>query len=122
MMAVFGPTAGRYYTDVTCWVPPKHFIRGEWFVGIAALTGLVWVFCDAAGLGSWWSSGIAFAVGFTVRLLALCLGWEEPLAKEPAGVYQHSDGRPLLGRKVKGKSRRELRDPGACHGKASCTR
>jgi hypothetical protein len=25
-------------------------------------------------------------------------------------VYQHSDGRPLLGRKLKGKSQRELRD------------
>ena len=27
-------------------VPPKQFIRGEWFVGIALLTGLIWVICD----------------------------------------------------------------------------
>ena len=27
-------------------------------------------------------------------------------------LYQHSDGRPLLGRKLKGKSQRELRDLG----------
>jgi hypothetical protein len=47
-----------------------------------------------------------------VRVLALFRGWEEPLAKEPAGVYQHSDGRPLLGRKLKGKSQRELPDLG----------
>ena len=111
-LAVIGPTAGRWYNDVSSGVPPKQFIRGEWFVAIAALTGLVWVICDAAGLNAWWSAGISFAVGFTVRLLALYRGWEEPLAKEPAGVYQHSDGRPLLGRKIAGKSRRELHDLG----------
>jgi uncharacterized membrane protein YeiH len=111
-MAVIGPTAGRWYIDVSSGVPPKQFIRGEWFVSIAALTGLVWVICDAAGLGAWWSAGISFVIGFTVRVLALYRGWEEPLAKEPAGVYQHSDGRPLLGRKIAEKSQRELRDLG----------
>ena len=111
-LAVIGPTAGRWYIDVSSGVPPKQFIRGEWFVTIAAFTGLIWVICDAAGLNAWWSAGISFAVGFTVRLLALYRGWEEPLAKEPAGVYQHSDGRPLLGRKIAGKSQRELRDLG----------
>ena len=111
-LAVIGPTAGRLYIDVCSGVPPKQFIRGEWFVTIAALTGLVWVICDAAGLNAWWSAGISFAVGFTARLLALYRGWEEPLAKEPKGVYQHSDGRPLLGRKLAGKSQRELHDLG----------
>jgi uncharacterized membrane protein YeiH len=111
-MAVIGPTAGRWYIDVSSGVPPKQFIRGEWFVTIAALTGLVWIICDAGGLNTWWSAGISFVIGFTVRLVALYLGWEEPLAKEPAGVYQHSDGRPLLGRKIAGKSQRELKDLG----------
>jgi uncharacterized membrane protein YeiH len=111
-LAVVGPTAGRWYIDVSSGVPPKQFIRGEWFVTIAAFTGLVWVICDAAGLNTWWSTGIAFVVGFTVRVIALYRGWEEPLAKEPAGVYQHSDGRPLLGRKIAGKSARELHDLG----------
>ena len=55
---------------------------------------------------------VAFVVGYTVRVLALWYAWEEPLAREPTGVYQHSDGRPLLGRKLKGKSKRELRDLG----------
>jgi hypothetical protein len=45
-------------------------------------------------------------------MIALYRAWEEPLAKEPAGVYQHSDGRPLLGRKLAGKSEREMRDLG----------
>ena len=110
-MAVIAPTAGRWYIGVSSGVPPKQFIRGEWFVSIAALTGAVWLICDAAGLGTWWSVGISFVIGFTVRLLALYQGWEEPLAKEPAGVYQHSDGR-LLGRKIAGKSQRELHDLG----------
>jgi uncharacterized membrane protein YeiH len=112
LLAVIGPTAGRYYIDITSGVPPKQFVRGEWFVGIAALTGLVWVLCDWAGLNTWASAGVAFVIGFTVRVLALYRGWEEPLAREPAGVYQHTDGRPLLGRKLKGRSMRELRDLG----------
>ena len=111
-IAVIGPTAGRYYIDITCGVPPKQFIRGEWFVSIAMLTGAVWIACDAAGLGTWASTVISFVIGFTLRMTALYRGWEEPLAKEPTGVYQHSDGRPLLGRKIKGKSVREMRDLG----------
>ena len=111
-LAVIGPTAGRWYVDVSCGVPPKQFIRGEWFVSIALLTGIVWVICDAAGLNTWWSAGISFVVGYTLRVLALYRGWEEPLAKEPTGVYVHDDGRPLLGRKLAGKSRRELKDLG----------
>ena len=41
-LGVVGPTAGRYYIDLTSGVPPKQFIRGEWFVAIAALTAMVW--------------------------------------------------------------------------------
>jgi uncharacterized membrane protein YeiH len=111
-IAVIGPTAGRWLVDVSCGVPPKQFIRGEWFVLTALLTGAVWVACDAAGLTSWPSALISFAVGFTFRVTALYVGWEEPLAKEPAGVYQHSNGRPLLGRKIMGKSVREMQDLG----------
>jgi uncharacterized membrane protein YeiH len=112
VIAVIGPTAGRYYIDITSGVPPKQFIRGEWFVTMALLTGAIWLVCYAAGLGTWASAGISFAIGFSLRVLALYRGWEEPLAKEPAGVYQHSDGRPLLGRKLKGKSAREMKDLG----------
>jgi uncharacterized membrane protein YeiH len=111
-IAAVGATAGRWYVDVSCGVSPKQFIRGEWFVGTTVLTGVVWIICDAARLSTWWSAGISFAAGFTLRVVALYRGWEEPLAKEPAGVYQHSDGRFLLGRKIAGKSQRELRDLG----------
>jgi uncharacterized membrane protein YeiH len=116
-LAVVGLTAGRWYADVTSGVPPKHFVRGEWFVGIAALTGLIWVILywlivQQAGAIIWWPTLIAFAVGYALRLTALYRGWEEPLAAEPVGVYRHDDGRPLLGRKLAGKSQRELRDLG----------
>src|SRR5215475_15060476 len=56
----------------------------------------------------WASALVAFAVGYTVRVLALYYAWEEPLASEPKGVYLHNDGRPMLGRKLKGKSQREM--------------
>jgi uncharacterized membrane protein YeiH len=111
-LAVIGPTAGRFLVDVTCGVPPKQFVRGEWFVGTALLTGAIWVGLYEAGLSTWGAAGVAFVVGFAFRLTALYRGWEEPLAKEPAGVYIHSDGRPLLGRKLAGKSQRELRELG----------
>jgi uncharacterized membrane protein YeiH len=111
-IAVLAPTAGRYIIDITSGVPPKQFIKGEWFVGTALVTGAVWVICDAAGLSLWPAAGISFVVGFGFRVFALYGGWEEPLAKEPAGVYKHSNGRPLLGRKLDGKSVREMDDLG----------
>lgn len=107
-LSVIGPTAGRWYVDVPCGVPPKQFIRGEWFVTIALLTGIIWVICDSLGLSTWVSAAVSFVIGYTVRMMALYRAWEEPLAKEPKGVYLHDDGRPMLGRKLKGKSKREM--------------
>jgi uncharacterized membrane protein YeiH len=111
-LAVVGPTAGRWYVDVSCGVPPKQFIQGEWFVTTALMTGAVWLGCDALGLGTWVCAGIAVVLGYAFRTAALYEGWEEPLASEPSGVYRHTDGRPLLGRKLKDKSVREMHDLG----------
>ena len=110
-LAVVGPTAGRWYVDVSSGVPPKQFIRGEWFVTTALGTGVIWLICDAIGLGTWVCVGIAFVFGYTFRVIALYRAWEEPLASEPTGVYRHDDGRPMLGRKLKGKSVREIARP-----------
>jgi uncharacterized membrane protein YeiH len=112
LVAVVGATAGGYYVDITSDIAPKQFVPGEWFVPIGLLTAGLWIFLDWTGLDICVSTGIAFSVGFIVRLVALYRGWEEPLAKEPTGVYKHSDGPPLLGRKIHGKSERELRDIG----------
>lgn len=93
------------YVDVSCGVPPKQFTRGEWFVTIALLTGIIWVLCDTGGLPLWASALIAFVVGYTVRVLALYFAWEEPLAKGPKGVYLHDDGRPMPGTQTQGQVR-----------------
>ena len=111
LLALVGPTAGRYYIDITSGKTAKQFIRSEWFIGTALLTGIVWILVDWAGAGTWWAAGIAFAVGFSFRLLALYRGWEEPMPKEPKGIVVHKDS-VLLGRKLSGKSQRELRDLG----------
>ena len=111
-LAVITPTAGRYLIDITCGVPPKHFVRSEWFVGTALLSGAIWIGLHEAGLSTWTAAIPAFVAGFVFRLAALYLGWEEPIARGPRGVYRHSDGRPLLGRRLKGKSDAELHDLG----------
>ena len=108
VLAVVGPTAGRWYVDVSSGVPPKQFVRGEWFVTTAAGTGLVWLVAYQLGASIALSAGIAFVLGYAFRVTALYRAWEPPLAKEPTGVYVHDDGRPMLGRKLKGKSKREL--------------
>ena len=111
LLALIGPTAGRYYIDITSGKTPKQFIRSEWFIGTALLTGLVWILVYWAGAGTSWAAGIAFAVGFSFRLIAMFYGWEEPLPKEPKGVVVHKDS-VLFGRKLSGKSQRELADLG----------
>jgi hypothetical protein len=93
-------------------VPPKQVIRSERFVATAVLTGAVWLGCDALKLGTWVCVGIAFVIGYTFGVTALYRAWEEPLASESTGVYRHDDDGPMLGRKLKGKSVRELRDLG----------
>jgi len=125
LLAVIAATTGRWLVDVSCGVTPKQFIRGEWFVTIAALTALVWILTDAATHNTWIALAVALVIGFSARSAALWYGWEEPLASEPKGVYKHSDGRPMLGRKLTGKSQRELSDLGLTvengrdgHGKA----
>jgi hypothetical protein len=99
-LAIIGATTGRFMIDITCGIAPKHFVRGEWFVGTAVLTGGVWIILASLGASKPACALVSFAIGFTFRVVALYRGWEEPLAKEPARVYQHSDGRPLLGRKL----------------------
>lgn len=112
LLAVAAATAGRWLVDVSCGVTPKQFIRSEWFVTIAALTALIWMLTDAATHNTWIALAVAMVIGFLARSAALWYGWEEPLASEPKGVYKHPDRRPLLGRKLTGKSHRELSDLG----------
>ena len=68
--------------------------------------------CDTFDLSSWACAGIAFAVSYTVRVLAMMRGWEEPLAKSPPGTKPPDEVRPRLGPKLMGRSEPELRDLG----------
>ncbi len=108
-LGVVGATAGRYLIDLSCGVPPKQFVQGEWFVVIAILTGIVWLVCDSLGLAMLFSNLIAFGIGFGLRILVLYLASEEPLAKEPPSAYLPDDGRPKLERKLKEESVREMK-------------
>lgn len=86
LIGVVGPTAGRFLIDITSGVTPQHFVRGEWFVGTAVLTSVVYLVAAAGfGLEIWPATLIAFAVGFTFRFLARRLKWEEPLPNDQAG-------------------------------------
>jgi uncharacterized membrane protein YeiH len=103
LLAVVGPTAGRYYIDLSSGLPPKQFIRSEWWIGTAVLTGTVWIAMYWTGAGTWVAAGMAFIVGFSFRLVALFLGWEEPLAKEPKGVLVHQPTQPAPGTQAPGQ-------------------
>ena len=86
LIGVVGPTAGRFLIDITAGVTPQHFVRGEWFVGTAVLTSVVYIAADAGlGLSIWPATLIAFAVGFPFRVLARRLQWEEPMPRNQEG-------------------------------------
>ena len=78
LIGVICSTAGRFFIDITADVPPKPFIRGEWFVGAAFLASLVFVIGDVIGLSIWPATLIAVAVGFGFRITAIARRWEEP--------------------------------------------
>ena len=78
LLATVTATAGRFYVDLSSGVTPKHFVRGQWFVSVAVLTGTVWIALFALGLNTWICAGVAFATGYAVRVLAMYRGWEEP--------------------------------------------
>ena len=68
LLAVVGPTAGRYYIDITQACRRSSSSAASGSSPSAVLTGIVWVACYWAGLNTWWSAGIAFVVGFTFRV------------------------------------------------------
>jgi len=84
LIGVIGPTAGRYFIDITSRVTPQHFVRGNWFVGTAALASVLYILFDAIankiqpGISVWPATFIAWAICFTFRLLSLRYNWQEP--------------------------------------------
>lgn len=78
LIGIIGPTAGRYFIDITSGVPPKHFVRGEWFVGTAVLASVLYTLLYGLGVTLYPATLITVGVCFAFRLLALYRGWEEP--------------------------------------------
>jgi uncharacterized membrane protein YeiH len=89
MLAVTSATAGRYIIDLTSGVTPKLFVQGEWFVGTAVVASIVGAIGYTAGLSIWINAGVAFVVAYTLRVLAVRRGWEEPLASQ--ALEDHPD-------------------------------
>jgi uncharacterized membrane protein YeiH len=78
LIGIVGPTAGRYFIDLTSGVTPQQFTRGEWFVGTAVLTVVAYIVLDALGLSVWPATILAWLVGFGFRSASLHWKWEEP--------------------------------------------
>jgi uncharacterized membrane protein YeiH len=88
-LGIVGPTAGRFLIDLTSRQPAKQFVRGEWFVGTAVLTSIVFLICaQFLGLSVWPSTLISVAFGFAFRVTAVWQGWEEPMPKMPPDLIE----------------------------------
>jgi uncharacterized membrane protein YeiH len=84
-----GPTAGRYLIDITSRQPAKQLVRGEWFVGTAVLTSVVYLICaHFLDLSIWPATLISFAIGFGFRVTAVWQGWEESMSRVPPDLVE----------------------------------
>jgi uncharacterized membrane protein YeiH len=100
-IGVVGPTAGRFLIDITAGHSAKQFIRGEWFVGTAVLTSIVFLICAKyLALTIWPATLIAWAAGFLFRVAALWFAWEEPLPRLPPAVVGEVGRRESLKEKM----------------------
>ena len=84
-IGVVGPTAGRFLIDITADKSAKQFVRGEWFVGTAVLTSIVYlILFKYLALTVWPATLIAFAVGFLFRVGAIWYCWDCLLYTSPS--------------------------------------
>lgn len=91
-------TAGRWIIDVACNQTPKQLVRGEFFMVSAALTGIAYiVFNQGLAWNVFWSTVIAFVIGFGFRISAQTFGWEEWEPWEPGDLSAHENARKRLG-------------------------
>ena len=78
LIGIIASTVGRMIIDLVSGVTPLQFVKGEWFVGTAVLSSVVYYLCYAVGLSIWPATLIALAVGFTFRIASMSKHWEEP--------------------------------------------
>jgi uncharacterized membrane protein YeiH len=109
-LGVVGPTTGRFLIDVIAGKSAKQFIRGEWFVGTAVLTSVVYLACaQYLGMSIWPATLISFVVGFVFRVAALWFAWEEPM---PRHIPQHVVGEVAPRESLKVKMQPGWEEPG----------
>jgi uncharacterized membrane protein YeiH len=94
VIGIVGPTAGRFFIDLTSGVTPQQFTPGQWFVGTAVLASVIYIICDALGLGLWPATLIAWFIAFVFRLLALRFNWSAPEPWEQARLHEDPAGAP----------------------------
>lgn len=107
-LGVVGPTAGRLLIDVGSGVPAKQLVQGEWFIGTAILTSVVYYILRSGAYGGYGlsinivvASLLAFAIGFAFRVLALWFGWEEPMPRRlPTWLLKGAPKRETLKEKM----------------------
>jgi uncharacterized membrane protein YeiH len=104
IIGAIATTGGRFFIDISCGAIPKQFVRGEFFVGTAVLTGIVYLVCAYAfGLSTVASTVVAFLFGFLFRLAAQTFGWEEWEPYEPAALKAGEKARKTLGEDLRGE-------------------
>jgi uncharacterized membrane protein YeiH len=102
VIGVIATTAGRWIIDLACGCVPKQLVRGEFFVGAAALTAIVYLVCSQGfGLDVIPSTAIAFVCGFGFRLMSQFFGWEEWEPWEPEESKAGEKSRSTLGKGLK---------------------
>lgn len=98
IIGVIATTAGRWIIDGACLIVPKQLVRGEFFVGTAALTATLYLVLLAGfHLDQVVATVIAVLFGFGFRLAAQALGWEEWEPFEPADSKTGEKTRKVLG-------------------------
>lgn len=97
LIGVVGPTAGRYFLDVTSLVPAIHFVRGEWFVGTAVFASVVYIVLYNLGVPLWPATLTTLVIAFTFRIVAVLLHWEEPEPWEPPAAQPAGSPHASLG-------------------------
>jgi uncharacterized membrane protein YeiH len=84
LIGVIGTTGGRWIIDLSCMKIPQQLVRGEFFVGTAALTALLYIVLRfSLGVDIVLATAVAVLFGFGFRLLSLFMGWEEWEPSEP---------------------------------------
>jgi len=84
LIGVIGTTGGRWIIDLSCMKIPKQLVRGEFFIGTAAMTAILYIILRfGLGIDIVISTAIAVLFGFGFRLLSMYQGWEEWEPSEP---------------------------------------